>query len=135
MEIVRINRNGATYSIRPGGNPDIASICAVVFNVLLEYGLTPDTNGKDQDLADIETNFLANGGFFGILTTDIQVIGTFGLFRLDHRTCELRKMYLLKPFRGQGLGKFMLATALEEARRLGFSKVTLETVRLLDRMK
>jgi len=51
--------------------------------------------------------------------------------RATPATCELRKMYLRRDYRGQGLGKRLLEHALAEARRLGFKTVTLETASVL----
>jgi putative acetyltransferase len=46
-------------------------------------------------------------------------------------TCELRKMYLHRDYRGKGHGRGLLEHALAEARRLGFRNVTLETASVL----
>jgi putative acetyltransferase len=46
-------------------------------------------------------------------------------------TCELRKMYLHRDYRGKGMGRGLLEHALAEARRLGFKQVTLETASVL----
>ena len=40
-------------------------------------------------------------------------------------------MYLHKSQRGRGLGKFLLDSALAQARELGFTRVTLETASVL----
>ncbi|HET9234074.1 MAG TPA: GNAT family N-acetyltransferase, partial [Candidatus Eisenbacteria bacterium] len=53
-------------------------------------------------------------------------------YPVDERTCELRKMYLPAAARGQGLGKRLLEHALEEAKRLGFSRIELETATVLE---
>lgn len=42
-------------------------------------------------------------------------------------TCELQKMYLLPQARGQGLGKCLLLTLIEQARALGYRYMYLES--------
>jgi|WetSurMetagenome_2_1015567.scaffolds.fasta_scaffold192268_3 putative acetyltransferase len=118
------------FPIRPASNEDLAAIKNVVFTVLQEYGLVPNDHGKDEDLDDIEKNYFSNNGFFGLVENqhNSEIIGTFGLMAINKNSCELRKMYLLKPFRGQGLGKFMLETAMVMARQFGYQKITLETI-------
>ena len=64
-------------------------------------------------------------------TEDGEIIGAYGLCPIDEQTCELRKMYLHKAYRGKGLGKFLLEDALSKAGELGFGKVTLETASVL----
>lgn len=60
-----------------------------------------------------------------------SIIGAYGLYPVDKDTCELRKMYLYRSYRGQGWGKFLLEHALSQARKLYFKRVTLETASVL----
>jgi putative acetyltransferase len=104
----------------------------LVFEVLAEYGLQPDPGDTDADLIDIEQSYFARGGAFYVLEDPPgSIIGAYGLYRIDERTCELRKMYLRREFRGRGLGRHLLEDALANARKLGFKKVVLETASVL----
>ena len=62
---------------------------------------------------------------------DGSIIGAYGLYPIDKKTCELRKMYLHKAYRGKGLGKVLLEDALSRARQLGFERMILETASVL----
>ncbi|HLB74029.1 MAG TPA: GNAT family N-acetyltransferase [Sedimentisphaerales bacterium] len=118
--------------LRPADNNDSDRITELVFAVLREYGLAPDPESTDADLKDIEQSYLKRGGAFFVLEDRPgSIIGAYGLYRIDEATCELRKMYLRKSFRGRGLGKLLLDDALTKARRMGFEKVTLETASVL----
>jgi putative acetyltransferase len=118
------------FYIRPATNDDIPSIRKVVFTCLEEFGLKPDLTGKDKDLYDLERNYFSNSGYFGVTVKNNinEIAGTFGLFSYSPEICELRKMYLAKAFRGNGLGKIMLATAIEIARGKKYKKIFLETI-------
>jgi len=118
------------FIINPATNADITEVKRIVFNTLREYGLQPDENGKDHDLNDIEKNFFAANGFFGIVIekNTHRPVGTFGLYKVDNSICELRKMYLMKEYRGQGLGQMMMENAIQTANLLGYKKMVLETI-------
>ena len=118
------------FTIRPATNTDIPSIKNVVFSVLEEYGLKGSESGKDKDLADIEQHYFSKNGYFGVVIehTTNEIIGTFGLYRLDDASCELRKMYLLKRARGKGVGEFILKYAIQKAKEIGYSRIVLETI-------
>jgi len=118
------------FLIRPATNNDIPSIKNVVFSSLKEYGLKPETTGKDRGLSNIERNYFSNNGFFGVAvdTKTNYIVGTFGLFAINRDICELRKMYLLKDVRGQGLGKFILNSAIHLAKEKRYKKIILETI-------
>jgi len=118
--------------LRPATNADCEQIRDLVYRVLAEYGFRPDPGCTDADLTDIEQAYFAHGGAFYVLESqDSSVIGAYGLYRMDEHTCELRKMYLHRDFRGRGLGKRLLEDALTQARELGFTKVALETASVL----
>jgi putative acetyltransferase len=116
--------------LRPASNSDIPSIQRVVFTCLGEYGLKPDLTGKDYDLQDIEKNYFSNNGYFGVAvnTNTNAIVGTFGLFSFAPEICELRKMYLKKDYRGKGMGKFMLGTAIGIAKEKNFKRIFLGTI-------
>jgi len=104
----------------------------LVFSILAEYGLKPDPRATDTDLSDIEHFYFRRGGTFYVLEEeDGPIIGAYGLYPVDKETCELRKMYLHRAYRGKGWGKFLLEHALLQARQLHFTRVTLETASVL----
>ena len=124
--------NEPTPILRRAGNEDREEVADLVYGVLKEYGLEPDPQATDADLGDIERSYLERGGIFFVLEDpDGSIIGAYGLYPIENQTCELRKMYLHKSQRGKGLGKFLLDSALAQARSLGFTRVTLETASVL----
>ena len=118
--------------LRRATNADCKPVRTLVFTVLGEYGLKPDPDGTDADLNDIERSYVARGGTFCVLEEeDGLLVGAYGLYPVEGRTCELRKMYLRRTHRGRGLGRLLLEDALACARELGFATVTLETASVL----
>jgi putative acetyltransferase len=118
--------------LRPANNKDCEKIANLVYDVLREYDLKPDPEAADADLKDIEHSYFERGGTFYVLEEkDGSIIGAYGLYRVEKQTCELRKMYLHSTYRGKGLGKFLLDSALSEARQLGFKRIILETASVL----
>ena len=118
--------------LRLANNTDRENITRLVFDVLKEYDLKPDPSSTDKDLKDIESSYFKRGGTFLVLEAkDGSIVGAYGLYPMEEQTCELRKMYLQKAYRGKGLGKFLMEDALARARRLGFKKMVLETASVL----
>ncbi len=120
------------YIIRPAANKDSSEIKALIFGILEEYKLSSDPESTDSDLENIEQYYTNNNGIFDvILNPGGEIIASTGIFRINKKTCELRKMYLRKSYRGMGLGKFLLDHSIEEAKRLGYKKIILETASVL----
>jgi putative acetyltransferase len=118
------------YHIRIAGNSDIPSIKKIISACLTEFGLLFNETGKDEDLNDIEKNYLSGNGFFGVAvqTETNQIVGTFGLFPFSQDICELRKMYLIKEIRGKGVGQYILQSAIQIAREKQYHRIFLETI-------
>jgi putative acetyltransferase len=126
-------RNIDDVTIRPATNQDRDKIVSLVFSVLAEFGLPSDLTSKDADLNDIEANYIQPGGVFEVLEDRSgKLIGTVGLFPVDDTTCELRKMYFIPEIRGIGLGRQVLERMIATARDLGFTRMQLETVAVLE---
>ena len=115
--------------MRPATNTDGNAVRTLVFEVLREYGLSPDPEGTDADLPKIEEHY--RDGWFSVLEVDGQIIGSVGLLPHAGTVMELRKMYLHRDWRGRGLGRLLLNQALDEARKRGARRVVLGTARVL----
>jgi putative acetyltransferase len=128
----RIDAGFRGFSIRRARASDAEAIREVVRDVLREYGLTLEPSGMDSDLADIHASYFARGGLFEVAVgSDGKVSGCCGVYVIDDKTCELRKMYLLKEARGSGLGGRLLRRALAFARGGGYHRMELETASVL----
>jgi putative acetyltransferase len=120
------------FVLRPATNDDQGAIQALIFGVLREYGLKPDPEGTDADLQNIGDYYSFKKGRFDVLVDSSgRIFGTVALAQVTATTCELRKMYLDRSVRGQGLGRRLLDHALAVARRMGFHRMELETASVL----
>jgi putative acetyltransferase len=123
---------GDRLVLRSATNEDREGLKNLVFGVLREFGLEPDTSTTDADLDDIEGGYIRRGGMFEVIEQDGRLpVGSVGIYPLDAQNCELRKMYLAASMRGRGLGKLLLERALNFAREAGFRSVMLETASVL----
>jgi molybdate transport system substrate-binding protein len=120
------------HRVRRALSSDLAAIRAIVQGILAEYGLAPDPRGTDSDLADLEKSYFAPGGTFEVaVAPDGSIAGCCGVMPHGSKTCELRKMYLVKGARRLGLGGRLLQRALAFAKGRGFQRMELETASVL----
>ena len=80
-----------------------------------------------KDMDDIQESYFENGGTFLGMFQDGEMICTGALRRMNQETCELKRLWLLNEYHGQGLGFRMLQELLTLARNLGYKRVRLET--------
>jgi putative acetyltransferase len=112
-----------------------ADVFSLVQTVLAEYGLHMKPDSTDRDLDDIQAGYVATGGTFRIVEVDDKIVGSYGLYPVSKSVCELRKMYLLSWYQGQGIGRQMMQDMLSRAKTAGFTEVLLETNSVLERAR
>lgn len=113
-------------SSRRATNDDSPQVKSIIATVLEEFEREPDPAGVDRDLENIEGSY-ANG-YFGVLSDANDIVGCYGLFPLATDRAEIRKMYILPVYRGNGLGRLLLNDLIERATKMGFSNLRLETL-------
>lgn len=112
-------------------NGDEKEILSLIDIVLSDYGLKLEPLGADFDVTDINKFYFNNNGWFQVVEYNNKIIGSVGVYKLNDSTCELRKMYLYKEYQGKNIGKTLLKNALEAAKSLGYTTMTLQTNSLL----
>jgi putative acetyltransferase len=80
-----------------------------------------------KDMDDIQKDYFENGGTFLVMLDDDEMICTGAIRKLDDETCELKRLWLLNDYHGQGLGYRMLQELLSIARLRGYTRMRLET--------
>jgi putative acetyltransferase len=77
------------------------------------------------DLDDIQANYFDSGGTFLALLDDESVVGTGGIQALGDHSCILKRLWVLKPYRGQGWGELLVLRLVEFAKAKGYVQVRL----------
>ena len=80
-----------------------------------------------KDMDNIQKSYFQNGGTFLGMFEEGEMICTGAIRRLDPETCELKRLWLLTEYHGQGLGYRMLQELLSVAKNMGYKRVRLET--------
>jgi putative acetyltransferase len=95
------------------------------FNALgWEY--KPDSRHKD--ITDIEQVYMKNGCFW-CLKNDESIIGTVAIKTLKDNIAELKRLYILPTFQGNGYGKLLMNTAVEFAKDRACKAIRLDCQR------
>ena len=119
--------------IREATAADGDAIRAIVSETLAEFGFPVESGGIDADLDDVPGSYQSLGGSFRVVEDDDgRVVGCGGLYPVQAKAVELRKMYFRPEIRGQGLGRRLLEDLVAEARRRNFDRIELETASNLE---
>ena len=110
--------------------PYRSSSDAAAFRALNEEWITRyfALEAEDEEvLGDPERTILGQGGSIFLVETGAVLVGCVALTPLQNSVYELSKMAVSPRLRGQGLGRRLLAHAIDHARRIGAKRVVLTT--------
>ncbi len=127
IEIRRIQPNEVTAAKRL-----IYRVAQDVFNdsrPLDESIAFYEERGVLQEMDSIQQNYFDNDGIFLVLTENGQIIGTGAIRKIEDHTCELKRLWLLTEYHGQGLGYRMIQELFSFAREKRYKRIRLETDR------
>ena len=83
--------------------------------------------GKLSEMDDVKANYFDQGGTFLVMVDNDRIIGTGAVRSLEEDVCELKRMWLLTEYHGQGLGYRMMQELFAFARRKFYKIMRLET--------
>lgn len=101
--------------------------------LFLEYaetlGFSLCFQGFDKELAQISTLYAVPTGVLLLLeNTEGVAVGCVGVKKWQEEAGELKRLYIKSAEKGKGLGKWLMQAAFDEALKLGYKKLVLDTL-------
>lgn len=121
-----------SFSVRPIVEADNRELAAVIRSVLEEHGVNrPGTVYTDPTTDKISELLLTPKTDYWVVESGKKIVGGCGIYPtegLPEGCVELVKLYILKEYRGFGLGKKLILRSIERAKELGYKSIYLETM-------
>lgn len=114
----------------PGDLPDVAALFrAYAAELPIDLAL----QGFEAELAGLPGDYAPSRGAILIARdADGAALGCIGLRPLDHRICEMKRLYVHPAARQTGLGKALAVAVIEAAQRRGYREMKLDTLAQLE---
>lgn len=114
--------------IRPARDDDGDAIAALIADVFADYEDCPFVRAEFPELAAPASHYAGRGGGAWVLEDDAgAVVGSFALSRTAGAVFEIHKVYLARPWRGQGWAGRLCEAGIAAARAAGARRLRLWT--------
>lgn len=92
----------------------------------LDFGL--DFQDFEEELANLPGDYVPPTGCLLLAIYKGQSVGCVGLRKLSEGVCEMKRLYVREQFRGLGIGRALAEAVIDEARKIGYNYMRLDTV-------
>lgn len=86
----------------------------------------------DDELENPAEKYGMPDGRLYLAYVDDKLAGCVGLRRFDDTRCELKRLYVKPEYRGRHLGSEMLGMIIDEAKKIGYDQMLLDTLPFLE---
>ncbi len=127
-----------SFRVRELSDNDSEYVVNLIADIVVnEFNIQLKLDGFDSDLLNLCQHYNKdNGGCFWVAkkvdsnnndNSNNQIVGTAAIRNLRQlvSTCELKRMFVLKMYRGLGIGQMMLDVVFDYAKKSGYSNIYL----------
>ena len=101
-------------------------------NLFLKYaaclGFDLEFQGFSQELATLPGDYASPQGCILLAEISDLFIGCVALRPLEEKICEMKRLFVVTDYQGDGIGRILAQSVINRARQKGYEKMRLDTI-------
>ena len=81
----------------------------------------------DQEILHLEDKYGKPDGRIYVAFFEGKLAGCIGLKKIDNEICEMKRLYVRPEFRGKHIGNILAEKIIDEAKKIGYKSMVLDT--------
>jgi GNAT superfamily N-acetyltransferase len=82
----------------------------------------------EQELKNLPGDYASPDGRLLLVVEDDELAGCIAMRKLSDGVCEMKRLFVRPGYRASGLGRFLAESIIDEARKLGYTHMRLDTI-------
>lgn len=91
------------------------------------FGLKLCFQNFDEEVANLPDKYALPEGRLFLAFADEKLAGCIALRKLEDGICEMKRLFVRGEFRGRKIGIALIEKLLEDAKKIGYQKIRLDT--------
>ena len=117
--------------IRPAQAADVPHVRAMLREYVEWIGLDLAFQEIDAELTGLPGDYAPPRGALFVVTEGDRYLAMIALRPFDGPVAEMKRLYVRPAARGRGLARRLIETLCDEAKRLGYSELRLDTLPMM----
>ncbi len=114
--------------IAPAGTADLEAAARLIRHYAASLPVDLNRQGFADEIASLPGPYAPPDGALLLAFLDGEALGSIALKRLAPQVGEIKRLYVTGNGRGLGIGKALVTAILEEAGRIGYREIKLDTL-------